>query len=174
MNDLSLVSVIALLASKLEDSEKQIAELQDDMKHDGALMRTMCDKLAHMRADLSRMNGYELEAERLRIQVEKLERDNARLSYDLLHPTPKQNDLPENLDEYANAYMKAEGKTLWSKGERIHCLQGIRLATGWNLKQCLTYARDYMDSPPETKRSEPGKEQSAVYSEPYVSIQATH
>ena len=172
MHEPTYVAIVFGLATKLQESEKHIAALERNLTAEQSDMRAMQDKIAHLRTQLSERLNYECEVESLRAKVEKLERDNARLSYDLLHGTPS--DDSEPLTEYANTYMKAEGKELYGKGEKIRTVQGIMAATGWASKACYRFMEAFMDSPPETKRSEHGAVCVEVCSESFVSIQVAH
>lgn len=178
----TFVLVVAALSEKLVEKERMCVELADHIKEDHAHMDDMQRTITDLRAQSE--SKYD-EMDELRVRNENLSNDKYRLEnrvYDMEAKLRNQDyieaenaRMKEELltlkygvggpDTRVRNFMLKEGGKLWSEGKKIECIKGVKMCTGWGLKEAKDYSEEwgprYAPEPtsqegsgPHTKRSQ--------------------
>lgn len=175
----TFVLVVAALSEKLVQKENECFELKAHISADHAEMDEMQRTITDLRTQAE--SRYD-ELDELRVSNSNLSQDKWRLEnqvYDLEgrvrnsdYLNAEVTRLKEELltlkygvgdpEARVRNFMLKEGGKLWSEGNKIACIKGVRECTGWGLKESKDYSEAWGpkyapqsdETPSGTKRSE--------------------
>jgi hypothetical protein len=149
----TFVLVVAAMSEKMVSLENQRYELEAHIRADHEKMDDMQRDLTDKRRECEEAH---IARENLSYDIDRLRRENGDLrarqpSFDYYKSRCEQleqellalkfNGETDPLKR-VETYMNGEGGTLWSKGMKIECIKGVRMCTGWGLKE----AKDWCEA----------------------------